>query len=175
MPSSQMSLKKSRKVFYLSTAVAHLHLPFASSQRSTSSQSPAGKLVITAIFVTQNSWSFFCSSYLQPMIKNCKHVIGSHAPIIDWAETAQLEKRGIMFTFDIAALYPSIQVWPEVERSLSFRRCRTSHSTFLFTGTRPGRVSCEIAAPCPVYTAHAVRRFLFRGHMGLVHWSSVCK
>ena len=31
--------------------------------------------------------------------------------------------------------------------------------------TRPGRVSCEIAAPCPVYTAHAVRRFLFsRSH-----------
>ena len=47
--SSQMSLKKSRKVFYFSTAVAHLHLPFTSSQRSTSSQS----LVITAIFVSE--------------------------------------------------------------------------------------------------------------------------
>ena len=113
------------------------------------------------------------SSYLQPVVKNCKHVVGSHAPIIDWAETAQLEEHDIMFTFDIEAHHPSIQVWPLCWWSLSFRRCRTSHSTFLFPGTRPGRVSCEVAAPCPVYTAHAVRRFLFRGHMGLVHWSSV--
>ena len=53
----------------------------------------------------------FLSSYLQLVIKNCKHVIGSHAPIIDWAETAQLEEHDIMFIFDIEALYP-IQVWP---------------------------------------------------------------
>ena len=38
----------------------------------------------------------------------------SHAPIIDWAETAQLEEHDIMFTFGIEALYPSIQVWPGV-------------------------------------------------------------
>ena len=51
--SSQVSLKKSRKVFHLSTAVAHPHLPFASSQRSTSSQSPAGPLVIKEFFVSE--------------------------------------------------------------------------------------------------------------------------
>ena len=72
------------------------------------------------------------SSYLQPVVKNCKHVVGSHAPIIDWAETAQLEEHDIMFTFDIEAHHPSIQVWPLCWWSLSFRRCRTSHSTFLF-------------------------------------------
>ena len=46
-------IEEKQKSFYLSTAVAHLHLPFASSQRSTSSQSPAGPLVITAIFVSE--------------------------------------------------------------------------------------------------------------------------
>ena len=56
----------------------------------------------------------FLNSYLQPVVKNRKHVIGSHAPIIDWAETAQLEEHDIMFTFDIEALYPSIQVWLSV-------------------------------------------------------------
>ena len=107
----------------------------------------------------------FWSSYPQPVVKIRKHVIGSHAPIIDWAETAQLEEHDIMSTFDIEALYPSIQVWPGVGGLCLFRRRRTSHSTFLFTGTRPGRVSCEIAAPCPVYTTHTARRFLFsRSH-----------
>ena len=113
MQSSQVSLKKSRKFFCLSTAEAQLHLPFASSQRSTSSQSPAGPLVITAFFVSEQL-EFFLSSYLQPVVKNCKHVIGSHAPIIDWAETAQLDEHDIMFTFDTEALHPSIQVWPGV-------------------------------------------------------------
>ena len=42
----------------------------------------------------------FLSSYLQLVVNICKHVIGSHAPIIDWAETAQSEEHDIMFTFD---------------------------------------------------------------------------
>ena len=48
------------------------------------------------------------------MVKSCGHAIGSHAPITGWAETVQLEEHDIMFTFDIEALYPSIQVWPSV-------------------------------------------------------------
>ena len=102
--------EKAEKFF---TSQAQLHLPFAFSQRSTSSQSPAGPLAITAIFCF-GSAGVFLSSYLQPVVKNCKHVIGSHAPIIDWAETAQFEEHDIMFTCDIEALYPSIQVWPGV-------------------------------------------------------------
>ena len=54
------------------------------------------------------------SAYLQPVVESCRHVIGSHVPIINWAETAQLEEHDIMFTFDIEALYPSIRVWPGV-------------------------------------------------------------
>ena len=54
----------------------------------------------------------FLSSYLQPVVASCRHVIGSHVPIINWAETARLEEHEVMFTFDIEALYPSIQVWP---------------------------------------------------------------
>ena len=69
-----------------------------------------------------NYCNFFClgtagvflSSYLQPVVESCRHVIGSHVPIINWAETAQLEEHDVMFTFDIEALYPSIQVWPGV-------------------------------------------------------------
>ena len=57
----------------------------------------------------------FLSSYLQPVVKRCRHVIGSHAPIIGWAETAQLEEHDI-----IEALYPGIQVWPGVGGLLSF-------------------------------------------------------
>ena len=111
----------------------------------------------------------FLSFYLQPVVKHCKHVIGSHAAIIDWAETAQLEEHDIMFTFDIEALHPSIQVWPGVGGLCLFDVVDRAIRRFLFTGTRLGRVSCEIAAPCPVYTTHAVRRFLFGGHLGLVN------
>ena len=56
----------------------------------------------------------FLSSHLQPVVKSCRHVIGSHAPIIGWAETAQLEEHDIMFTSDLEALHPSIHVWPGV-------------------------------------------------------------
>ena len=51
-------------------------------------------------FLSRNSL-YFLSSYLQPVVKSCRHVIGSHAPIIGWAETAQFEEHDIMFTFDI--------------------------------------------------------------------------
>ena len=46
----------------------------------------------------------FLSSYLQPVVESCRHVIGSHVPIINWAETAQLEEHDVMFTFDIENL-----------------------------------------------------------------------
>ena len=48
------------------------------------------------------------------MVESCRHAIGSHAPIIGWAETAQLEEHDITFTFDIEAPCPSIRVWPGV-------------------------------------------------------------
>ena len=60
-------------------------------------------------FLLGTAGVFFCS-YLQPVVENCRQIIGSHAPIIDWAETAQLKEHDIMFTFDIEALYPRIQV-----------------------------------------------------------------
>ena len=56
----------------------------------------------------------FLSSDLHPVVESCRHVFGSHAPIIGWAGIAQLEEHDIMFTFDIEALYPGIQVWPGV-------------------------------------------------------------
>ena len=80
-----------------------------------------------------------------------------------------------MFTFDIEALYPSIQVWPGVGGLCLLDV--VERATRRFYSLEPDLVEffCEVAAPCPVCTAHAVRRFLSRGHMGLVHWSSVCK
>ena len=70
------------------------------------------------VFLLVNSRSTiapsFLSSYLQPVVESCRHVIGSHAPIIGWAETAQLEEHDITFTFDIEAPCPSIRVWPGV-------------------------------------------------------------
>ena len=81
--------EKQRGFFYFQTAEAQQHLPFASSQRFTSSQSPAGPLTITAIFVSEQM-VLFLSSYLQPVVKSCRHVIGSHAPIIGWAETSSV-------------------------------------------------------------------------------------
>ena len=80
------------------TARAPLHLPFASSQRFTSSQSPAGPSAIAVICVLEQLVFFFLSSYLQPVVRSCRHVIGSHAPIIGWAETAQLKEHDITFT-----------------------------------------------------------------------------
>ena len=83
------------------------------SSRSTSNQYPAGPSAITVIFVLEQRF-FVLSSHLQPVVKSCRNVIGSHAPIFGWAETAQLEEHQIMFTSDIEALYPGIQVWPGV-------------------------------------------------------------
>ena len=138
--SSQVSLKKSRKVFLRlnsrSTTAPSFRI-FAKIHKQPIIQQD--HLAISAIFCLGTA-GVFLSSYLQPVVKICKHVIGSHAPIIDCAETAQLEEHDIMFTFDSEALHPSIKVWPSVGGLCLFRRCRTTHSTFLFTGTRPGRV-----------------------------------
>ena len=103
----------------------------------------------------------FLSSYLQPVVKSYRHAIGPHAPIIGWAETAQLEEHDIMFTSDREALYPSIHVWPGVGGLCLFLTLSSEPSDVSTPSTRPGRVYCEVAAPCPVHTAHAVRRCLF--------------
>ena len=58
---------------------------------------------------------FFLSSYLQPVVENCRQIIGSYAPIIDWAETVELEEHTTMFTFVIEAFAPRIHVWLGVD------------------------------------------------------------
>ena len=45
------------------------------------------------------------------MVENCRQIIGSHAPIIDWAETAQLQEHNTMFTFDTEAFPASMSGW----------------------------------------------------------------
>ena len=99
------------------------------------------------------------------MVKSCRHATGSLAPIIGWAETAQLEEHDTTFTFDIEALYRNIQDWPGVGGLCLFDVVERAIGCLYF----PGRVSCEDAAPCPVYTAHAVRRFLSRSDKDIVH------
>ena len=114
MRSSRASLKKSREVFltfkqqkHNCTFLSHLRKDSQAADLQQASE-PLPQLFCLGTAV-------FLSSYLQPLVKNCRHVIGSHAPIIGWAETAQLEEHYIInVTFDTEALYPSVQVCPGV-------------------------------------------------------------
>ena len=117
---------------------------------------------------------FFCS-YLQPVVENCRQIIGSHAPIIDWAETAQLKEHDIMFTFDIEALYPRIQVRPGVDGLCLFdvveREIRDIHSP------QPDRVEFLVRLLHLVLSTKLTYYggSFFEVHLRFVHWSSMRK
>ena len=115
----------------------------------------------------------FLSSYLQPVVENCRQIIGSYAPTIDWAETPQLEEHDIMLTFDIGAVYPSIQVWPGVDGLCLFdiveRAIRDIYSP------QPGLVEFLVRLLHLVLSTQLTQYgdSFFEIHEAFFHWSSM--
>ncbi|OLP85230.1 hypothetical protein AK812_SmicGene33790 [Symbiodinium microadriaticum] len=58
----------------------------------------------------------FLGVYMQPIVHKCKHVIPASAHVVNWADNYKPARDDMFVSFDIKALYPSLQIWP-VEHS----------------------------------------------------------
>ena len=55
----------------------------------------------------------FLGVYLQPIVHRCRHVITSSADVVEWANKYKPAGDDMFVSFDIKALYPNLQIWPQ--------------------------------------------------------------